>query len=475
MDKDSEVTSDKYSEELKAALKKVGAASRYGALYEELEESGKSPEEIKKILDKAEKDLKSEFREINKEPQEALDEERDAGKRALLVKKKMENSTDYYEQQYYKSYYDYLIRKSNPKEALSNYAKKGAIDGLKTAILFGIFRIIPKSEPNLAGLSFPKNSKFYKDTRYPISAEDLFTISVNDPKYYRDNSHLYKVIGQLEIKPGLYNKKIEDPVILRHMTGYHNNTLIEDEKLGYSVGNLGTYVVGNKILNRLDAYIYKNSNSSLVSANKITNEEQLLLENKVNSVQGKVFINDGTPSGTTIARQTILTDSSGNMIKLQNNLTTGELSLQGINSSGQRIFEKSLIPYPANALTGTSTSALTQISYQIPVMNGATRAMQYSSQWENASLTEAINRFAPNAKPVETSKGKVIYSNNETGVSVVYDKNGNYFRIEDTTKPRGRNYLDINGNDMNNEIVNGKQRGRNRADYQKVTHFNNTD
>ena len=57
------------------------------------------------------------------------------------------------------------------------------------------------------------------------------------------------------------------------------------------------------------------------------------------------------------------------MIKLQDNLTTGELSLQGINSSGQRIFEKSLTPYPANALIGTSTStsALTQISYQIPV------------------------------------------------------------------------------------------------------------
>ena len=43
------------------------------------------------------------------------------------------------------------------------------------------------------------------------------------------------------------------------------------------------------------------------------------------------------------------------MIKLQNNLTTGELSLQGINSSGQRIFEKSLTPYPANALIGTNS------------------------------------------------------------------------------------------------------------------------
>ena len=387
----------------------------------------------------------------------------------------MENSTDYYEQQYYKSYYDYLIRKSNPEEPLLNYAKKGAIDGLKTAILFSLLGIIPKSEPDLSNLTFPKNSKFYKDTRYPISAEDMYVISVNDPEYYRDNSHLYKVTGKLNIKAGLYNKKIEDPAILRHMTGYHNNTLIEDEKLGYNIGNLAGYIAGYKILNRPNTYIYKKPNPSLVSANEVTNGEQLLLENKVNSIQSKVFLNDGTLGGTTVANQIRFTDSSGNMFILQNNLTTGERSLQAINSLGQRTYENSLIPYQVNALTGTSTSALTQIIYQIPVMNGATRAMQYSSQWENASLTEAINRFAPNAKPVETSKGKVIYSNNETGVSVVYDKNGNYFRIEDTTKPRGRNYLDINGNDMNNEIVNGKQRGRNRADYQKVTHFNNTD
>ncbi|WP_167956783.1 hypothetical protein [Anaerosporobacter faecicola] len=52
------------------------------------------------------------------------------------------------------------------------------------------------------------------------------------------------------------------------------------------------------------------------------------------------------------------------------------------------------------------------------------------------------------------TKGACFYYNNtETGISVVYDKNGNYFRIEDTTRPRGRNYLDINGNDMNNEVV----------------------
>ena len=93
------------------------------------------------------------------------------------------------------------------------------------------------------------------------------------------------------------------------------------------------------------------------------------------------------------------------------------------------------------------------------VKDGATRAAQFSSEWGYASLQEAINRFAPNVEPIITTKGKSIYNNSEIGISVVYDKMGNYFRIEDTTRPRGRNYLDMKGNDMNNETVNGKTRG----------------
>jgi len=93
------------------------------------------------------------------------------------------------------------------------------------------------------------------------------------------------------------------------MTGYHNNTLIEDEKLGYSAGNLVGYIAGYKILNRVDAYIYKKSNPSLVSDNKAIKGEQLLLENKVNPIRNKVFINDGTLGGTTVANQIRFTDS----------------------------------------------------------------------------------------------------------------------------------------------------------------------
>ena len=104
-------------------------------------------------------------------------------------------------------------------------------------------------------------------------------------------------------------------------------------------------------------WVWLTSVPSLVSASGVTNEEQLLLENKVNSIQGKVFINDGTPGGTTIGYQKRITYPDGSMGILQKNLTTGEISFQGINSSGQRVFETSLTPYEANALIGANSSS----------------------------------------------------------------------------------------------------------------------
>ena len=104
-------------------------------------------------------------------------------------------------------------------------------------------------------------------------------------------------------------------------------------------------------------WVWLTSVPSLVSDSEVTNEEQLLLENKVKTVQGKVLINDGTPGGTTIAYQNITTYPDGSMSISQKNLTTGEISLQKINSSGQRIFETSLTPHEANTLIGANSSS----------------------------------------------------------------------------------------------------------------------
>ena len=113
---------------------------------------------------------------------------------------------------------------------------------------------------------------------------------------------------------------------------------------------------------------------SLVSDSEVTNEEQLLLENKVNSVQGKVFVNNVKTGETTIAYQKRITYPDGSMSILQKNLTTGEISFQGINSSGQQVFETSFTPYEANALIGANSSskmlvgdgAVSQVASKLP-------------------------------------------------------------------------------------------------------------
>ena len=104
-------------------------------------------------------------------------------------------------------------------------------------------------------------------------------------------------------------------------------------------------------------WVWLTSVPSLVSASGVTNEEQLLLENKVNSVQRKVLINNVKPGETTKAYQNITTYPDGSMGILQKNLTTGEISFQGINSSGQRVFETSLTPHEANTLIGANSSS----------------------------------------------------------------------------------------------------------------------
>ena len=369
----------------------------------------------------------------------------------------------------------YLIRESNQLDSFLENGKeflhsatKQAPEGALKGLAFSAASKVKMSGPLLFLLTSENLNSNEDAVLHDMRKKNIKDISPDEEKYIKDFPEYYEdenIASRINILKIEWNKTERNNDIANY---YSNKGTDISRGLGSFVGDFGGMIAGG-IAGEIA--ISKTTNTFRGNLNTSTNI------NNYKEFPNKVFINDGTPGGTTIARQTILTDSSGNMIKLQDNLTTREISLQKINPLGQQVFEKTLTPYEANALIGTSTStsALTQISYQIPVMNGAIRAMQYSSQWENASLTEAINRFAPKAKPIETSKGKVIYSNNETGVSIVYDKNGNYFRIEDTTKPRGRNYLDINGNDMNNEIVNGKQRGRNRADYQRVTHFNNTD
>ena len=113
----------------------------------------------------------------------------------------------------------------------------------------------------------------------------------------------------------------------------------------------------------------------------------------------------------------------------------------------------------------------------IKTRNGKDRANDFSSNWSKASLNETIKKFGLDEESEVNPKGKVIYSNNRTNVTIVYDVNGNYFRIQDKTIPQDKRsaYLDINGNSAQNIVENSKTRGRTKKEFQRDTHFLNID
>lgn len=112
----------------------------------------------------------------------------------------------------------------------------------------------------------------------------------------------------------------------------------------------------------------------------------------------------------------------------------------------------------------------------IKARDGADRAADYEKYWSGASLSNTISKFlsSPKASGV-TDKGKIIYKSKETKIQIVYDTKGRYFRIEDTSKKSARRYLDLDGNDVSNKIENGRTMGRNKSEYQSITHFKNKD
>ena len=126
---------------------------------------------------------------------------------------------------------------------------------------------------------------------------------------------------------------------------------------------------------------------------------------------------------------------------------------------------------------GTKTAEGFEVTAQMKAkLDGAGRAAEYGQGWANASLKDAIEKFAPGVEGVLSKDAqKTIYLNTETNIQVVYDNSGNYFRIENLNLKGKRKHLDFTGAVPNNKVVNGKQMGRSKGEYHNVTHFNNVD
>lgn len=111
---------------------------------------------------------------------------------------------------------------------------------------------------------------------------------------------------------------------------------------------------------------------------------------------------------------------------------------------------------------------------------GTDRAKAYSKGWPTGSLKDARKKFANEGVTVtEYESGKIRYISKDGRYEVIEDIYGGYFRVLDHSIPGKRyrrKYVDLDGNDMRNVTEDtGRTRGRNREEYERATHFRNTD
>ena len=116
----------------------------------------------------------------------------------------------------------------------------------------------------------------------------------------------------------------------------------------------------------------------------------------------------------------------------------------------------------------------TQPHYQRELSPNELRAKKFSSQWQQGDLKASIQKFSgENFELIpRNATGKTIYKNSQTGVEVVVDTQGKYYRIYDPSVGTKRSYLDLNGKVPEFKLnPNGKKQTLSKDEYNKVTHF----
>ena len=108
---------------------------------------------------------------------------------------------------------------------------------------------------------------------------------------------------------------------------------------------------------------------------------------------------------------------------------------------------------------------------------GDYRRAMYGSEWQEASLEGAKRRFTKGAKgTLSKDKQKKEYRSKDGRYLIKYDIKGDYFRVIDQTITNtGRQYVGLNGEEIVNVKENGKKESVDPDEYNRRTHFINTD
>ncbi len=361
MDKDSEVTSDKYGEQVEGIGNIAADAMELSVITSVVDMNPGMLDNDPKIGNKLEKSGKKFVERVHKNTDDMVEgwhRPEYAEKEMLALEEKIAKEKNSEMKNILTARYNYLEQEAHPirsiKEGFVSGFKEGSADAitLYAASKIPVFgKYVTVGTIIYGGVKHATNAA-KEEPKIAITFTQANDIKRIAPEFYKDAESSF-IIGN--------KSDVSNSVLIGAAEYYYKNNKTPDKRLGNSTGYLAGGFVAYKGISiaksKYNSLKTSTSAPSLVSANKITNEEQLLLENKVNSVQRNVFINDGTPGGTTKAYQNITTYPDGSMSISQKNLTTGEISFQGINSSGQRVFETSLTPYEANTLIGANSSS----------------------------------------------------------------------------------------------------------------------
>ena len=112
---------------------------------------------------------------------------------------------------------------------------------------------------------------------------------------------------------------------------------------------------------------------------------------------------------------------------------------------------------------------------------GAERAAIHGGNWQSVSAKDTIRRIAGDNPVVEyTTSGKTIYRNPQTGLQVVYDNAGKYFRVENSAGSGTAQFVDQFGKPIPDNVPLAKpdsvtQTGVPKNVRNALTHFLDAD
>jgi len=450
MDKDSEVTSDKYGEQVEGIGNIAADAMELSVITSVVDMNPGMLDNDPKIGNKLEKSGKKFVERVHKNTDDMVEgwhRPEYAEKEMLALEEKIAKEKNSEMKNILTARYNYLEQEAHPirsiKEGFVSGFKEGSADAitLYAASKIPVFgKYVTVGTIIYGGVKHATNAA-KEEPKIAITFTQANDIKRIAPEFYKDAESSF-IIGN--------KSDVSNSVLIGAAEYYYKNNKTPDKRLGNSTGYLAGGFVAYKGISiaksKYNSLKTSTSAPSLVSANKITNEEQLLLENKVNSVQGKVLINDGTPGGTTIAYQKRITYPDGSMSISQKNLTISKVSYQTGNNS-LVLYDKTPVPVATNgALVPPLTTNKALATVPLVTNGTVSQVASKVGQVQNNRLPYKPVLALPVKYPIKSESGVTIYKDYtigsrgakyiEVGVSnnkeIVYkNSNGSYFKLTD--------------------------------------------